>query len=103
MEMNKKPDDSLHALSINHSKNIYADHTEEMCKGENNYTGCPWAEINLSVCLQRDCEDLKVIDLKVDWTTTFKGALNPNFLNLTINREKFCLKNALVPSFVKKL
>jgi len=21
----------------------------------------------------------------------FKGALNPNFLNLTINREKFCL------------
>jgi len=22
---------------------------------------------------------------------SFKGALNPNFLNLTINREKFCL------------
>jgi len=22
---------------------------------------------------------------------SFKGALNPNFLNFTINREKFCL------------
>jgi len=25
-----------------------------------------------------------------------KGALNPNFVNLTINREKFCSRNVLV-------
>jgi len=36
-----------------------------------------------------------------------KGALNPNFLNLTINKEKFWLKKRFGPisqlAFVKKL
>jgi len=27
----------------------------------------------------------------------FKGALNPNILNLTINREKFCLQKRFGP------
>jgi len=31
-----------------------------------------------------------------------KGALNPNFLNLTINKEKFCSRNDLV-SFLNLL
>jgi len=36
--------------------------------------------------------DVKVLDLATEGTFfAFKWALNPNFLNLTINREKFWL------------
>jgi len=58
------------------------------------------SQINLKELLQlnftQDAASVDMGTLKLTQFLQIKGALNPNFLNLTINREKICSRYVLV-------